>query len=183
MEPSTQVGLEQARRPRSTTNIAKWGLSTLLLTLVAVLVAGFTLAFGWWDLAIMCLLGIIVGGVASYVLREAPEHKREAYYVALAFGMLLVPALAVYLSGLAARDGSAFASWNTSFTPFITYALATLVTSVALGAIWRKTKEQPVEPAEEEPGLDEWRMLEAEAARGEEEEAGVPSTVGGREVI
>jgi len=151
-----------------------------VITIVAGTLVALSFVFEWWDLAVFCLLGIVVGALVSYIVRESSQHRREFFYVAIAFGMLVVPALAVYLSSLAAGHVAAFTTWNSSLTAFVAYALAIIATSLIVAAIWRQPSVEPAPEADEAQELDEWRLLEAETGHQDVEEPTSQVVVGGR---
>ena len=146
---------------------AKWTWTVLLVVVVGGGLAILTGVFGWWNAAAMCLLGVVAGLLTSYALLKAAGHEHAAFYAALGFGLLVIPAFAVYLSAVAARDTGAFLKWNASFTPFGTFALATVAARMTLAVIWRPSAAGSKQAVEQPEEFDEWRVrqVEAEAER------------------
>ncbi|MDH4138945.1 MAG: hypothetical protein OEV43_00025 [Coriobacteriia bacterium] len=144
--------MDEKRKKAILAAVGRWTWGSLVVLIAgSALVVAYVL-LDWADYAAMCLLGILAGLSASYALVGRDNHRTSSYYVALAFGLVLLPAIAIYLGWVAAYDEVAFTSWNGALTPFAAFALVTLSTRAILSGIWRprEIEEEVAEEVEEE---------------------------------
>jgi hypothetical protein len=151
---------ERAQRIRAAAVRWTWA-SLAVLCLLGVLMP-LTLMFRWWDASAICLLGLVTGLAVSYAVLHSEKHADALFYAVLALGLLVLPALAVFLSLFAASIG-VFAKWNETLTVFVVYALATVAVCLTLAAIWRPREVAEEARSERVEELAEWPLPEGES--------------------
>lgn len=135
-----------------------WGIvlrgigTSLIILLVAGLLASLTWALEWRKYLLLCLVGFAAG--ISIAVAALSTHGRELVGVVL--GAVTFPLLAVHLAGLAATDEATFGAYSDGLLPFFTHAAGPVVAAPWIFRIWRRRPEQP-EPA---PPADDVRVHE-----------------------
>lgn len=141
-----------------------WGtaLWVLWIALIVLLVAGalttLTLLLGWGQYVLLALVGLLAG-LAVLVAMLGSARNREL--TSLILSTVTLPALAVYLGSVAARDAAAFTTYSAILLPFLVHA-----TGVILGGVWisRVWQRRPAQPAPEIPGQEAGAPSRSEGA-------------------
>ena len=122
--------------------------SLTLLALLGILLP-LTIFLGWWTFILPCLIGLLAG--ISITMGVLTSLQNRAL-ITLLMSVLTLPGLAVYLSFLAGSNPPAFDAASSALTPFVVYALATLIGGLSIVKIWQnmpireRNKDEEKEP-------------------------------------
>lgn len=128
-------------------------LKLLWTSLTAAALVGLllplTVVLGWSNFVLSCLLGLLTGiSLAAGIVASLQNRTM----ITLLLGVVILPGLAVYASFLAGSDPRAFAAASSVLTPFLSYALASLIGGLITARIWRNLPVRERAPgAEHEP--------------------------------
>lgn len=154
---------EEERSQQVRAAAIRWTLASLVVVCLLGVLAPLTVVFRWWDASVMCLLGLVAGLAVSYAVLHSEQHADAMFYAVLALGLIVLPALAVFLGGVAAGGINRFTNWNGTLTVFLVYALATVILRLALAAIWRPREVAGEAESEHVEQLAEWQLPEGES--------------------
>jgi hypothetical protein len=154
---------DEERSKRIRAAAIRWTWASVAVGCFLGLLLPLTAVFQWWDASVMCVLGLVTGLAVSYAVLHPEQHAHALFYAMLALGMIVLPALAVFLGWVAASRTGTFADWNATLTAFVTYALATATLRLTLAAVWRPREVAQEARSEQVEQLAEWQVLEGES--------------------
>lgn len=147
---------EDASERRFWRTVLRWLWASLILLAVAGLLAILTAALGWAPYLLLATLGAFAGMALSLPIGGASSSRE---LTGLILGVLILPLVAAWLSGLAASEPAAFAAQGAALVPFFAYAAGALVAALAIARAWRGREEPPARrppvagPPDEEGGM------------------------------
>jgi len=116
----------------------RWLWSILIVLLTTGALAGVTAALRWAPFGLLAALGVLAGGSLSLALLGSARSRE---LTGLVLGAIVLPALAAWLSGLAAVVPGALPAHGAGLTPFLVHLTVTLAACVAIARVWRSQPE------------------------------------------
>jgi len=130
-----------------------WGMllrilwASLILLLVAGLLASLTAILVWYQYPILCFLGLLAG----LSIAAALGSLRTRDLMSLILGAFMLPLLGVYLAGIAARSPAEFSGYSAMLFPFFAYATGALLARFGIAWVWRTKPERTQPDAQGKP--------------------------------
>lgn len=122
--------------------------SSLILLFALGLLAALTFLFRWQAFLPVSFVGILAGLALSLALRGSARSRE---LTGLVLGALILPMLAAYLGGIAARDADAFPTYGATLSAFLAHATMVTLTVPWISQVWRR---RPAPPAPDRPDDD-----------------------------
>lgn len=121
--------------------------SSLILLLALGLLVALTFLLRWQAYLPVSFVGVLAGLALSLAL-QGSARTREL--TGLVLGALILPMLAAYLGGIAARDADAFPTYGATTSAFLAHATMVTLTVSWISQVWRR----PAPPAPDRSGDD-----------------------------
>jgi hypothetical protein len=116
---------------------------TIVIVLVALgVMAGAAASLDWQPYLVLSLVGLLAGASLAMAL-VGSALTREL--TGLVLGGITLPAIAVYLAGLATRSEMPFAAYSVSLVPFLAHMAVAVLGGVGVARVWahRPTAPRP----------------------------------------
>ncbi len=152
-------------------------LRTLWISLIVLVTLGalipMTIFLGWWKFLALCLLGLLAGCSMTAGVLMSPKFRGLIAIMLLVLGALIIPALAIYLGSVAARNRVEFNTFNASLIPFIAYSIATFLALLLITTIWQRKPKSMEETQVEAVVVSQDKTVDTETAKEPVGEEGI----------
>jgi hypothetical protein len=138
---------EEATEERSGGHGPRLLWSVLAALLVLGVLAGLTLAFGWQRHFVLCMLGLLAGAAIAVATLGSARRRELTGFI---LGTMVLPAIAIYLSGMAATDPDSYTAFSNSLAPFLLYATGAALGCLWISRLWRRAR-RPADSADASP--------------------------------
>lgn len=113
--------------------------TVLIITLVAGILAALTVALQWTPYLLLSSLGSLAGLALLVVLLGSGRSRIVTGFV---LGVVTLPALAAWLTGVAATTPDRFAAYSAVIAPFVAYGSAVVCGGTAIAWLWRERPDR-----------------------------------------